>query len=127
MARSLAELQQAVNHVKSSDARELGFRTLRALVRARPGRPLMVPKLPVAGVARLVEEHGLPLKLLQKHSNCFQSLVRSIIAQQLAGSAVKSIFDRFMRLCGVRLAPLAHLRLDDDNPGRGLVAAHLSP
>jgi len=46
--------------------------------------------------SKLIEKHGLPD--LKRSKNFFQSLVRSIVYQQLAGKAAATIFDRFVSL-----------------------------
>ena len=48
-----------------------------------------------------MQQHGAPLRLIGKQENCFQTLVHSIIGQQLATAAARSIYERFMRACGV--------------------------
>jgi 3-methyladenine DNA glycosylase/8-oxoguanine DNA glycosylase len=56
-----------------------------------------------AGLAPLVEEHGVPDRLLPKgFENMFASLARSIVYQQLAGNAAHAIHTRFLAACGVR-------------------------
>lgn len=50
----------------------------------------------------LIKEHGPPLRLLAKAGNAFQFLVKSIIFQQLAGSAAATIYGRFLTACGVQ-------------------------
>ena len=58
-----------------------------------------------AALAPLIEQHGVPDKLLAKgFTNMFNSLVRSILSQQLAVKAASVIQGRFMALCQVTLA-----------------------
>lgn len=55
-----------------------------------------------AGLLPLIEEHGVPERLLPKgFDNMFASLAKSIIYQQLAGSAAHAIHTRFLAACGV--------------------------
>ena len=65
----------------------------------------------------LIERHGRPR--LRRTPNYFQSLVRSIIYQQLSGKAAATIYERFLQLFptrrfpthkAVRAIPLARLR-----------------
>lgn len=55
-----------------------------------------------AGLAPLIAQHGPPERLLSKSSSCFVSLAKSILYQQLAGSAAAAIYSRFLAVCGVR-------------------------
>jgi hypothetical protein len=55
-----------------------------------------------AGLQPLITQHGPPERLLSKSSSCFVSLAKSILYQQLAGSAAAAIYSRFLAACGVR-------------------------
>eukprot|EP00884_Botryococcus_braunii_P016932 jgi/Botrbrau1/3922/Bobra.0183s0142.2 len=71
-------------------------------------------------LAPLIAEHGIPERLLPKgFDNMFATLARSIVYQQLAGSAALKIYERFLDVCqsrdpvqaaAVLAAPLASLR-----------------
>ncbi|WIA09969.1 hypothetical protein OEZ85_010181 [Tetradesmus obliquus] len=52
-------------------------------------------------LAPLIAQHGPPERLLSKSSSCFVSLAKSILYQQLAGSAAAAIYSRFLAVCGV--------------------------
>ncbi|KAK9809620.1 hypothetical protein WJX73_008088 [Symbiochloris irregularis] len=53
-------------------------------------------------LATLIESHPeLPVRLLGKQDNMFAALTRSIIYQQLAGSAAAAIHLRFLKACKV--------------------------
>jgi hypothetical protein len=54
-----------------------------------------------AGLAPLISQHGPPERLLSKCSSCFVSLAKSILYQQLAGTAAAAIYSRFLAVCGV--------------------------
>ena len=54
----------------------------------------------LAALAPLIEQHGLPTRLLAKgFENMFNSLARNIVGQQLAVKAAKVISGRFLTLC----------------------------
>lgn len=56
-----------------------------------------------AALALLIEQHGVPDRLLAKgFTNMFNSLARSILSQQLAVKAASVIQGRFMALCQVQ-------------------------
>ena len=56
--------------------------------------------LDLAALAPLIEQHGLPTRLLAKgFENMFNSLARNIVGQQLAVKAAKVISGRFLTLC----------------------------
>jgi len=62
----------------------------------------------VAALAPIIEQHGVPDRLLAKgFTNMFNSLARSILSQQLAVKAASVIQGRFMALCQVRPAVFA--------------------
>lgn len=54
-----------------------------------------------AELAPLIEEFGPPERLLAKSTSCFRSLAKSILYQQLAGTAAAAIYSRFLAVCGV--------------------------
>lgn len=55
-----------------------------------------------AELASVIEQHSEPpAKLLAKSEHMFSSLVRSIVYQQLAGSAASAIHGRFLTACKV--------------------------
>ena len=59
----------------------------------------------VVALASIIEQHGVPDRLLAKgFTNMFNSLARSILSQQLAVKAASVIQGRFMALCQVRPA-----------------------
>ena len=59
----------------------------------------------VAALTPIIEQHGVPDRLLAKgFTNMFNSLARSILSQQLAVKAASMIQGRFMALCQVRPA-----------------------
>lgn len=51
----------------------------------------------------LITSFGPPERLLTKTSSCFRSLAKSILYQQLAGTAAAAIYSRFLAVCGVRV------------------------
>eukprot|EP00775_Hariotina_reticulata_P004463 gene4463-4719_t len=53
------------------------------------------------GLVPLMESFGPPERLLAKKMSCFRSLAKSILYQQLAGSAAAAIYSRFLAACGV--------------------------
>lgn len=58
-------------------------------------------------LAPLVEEHGVPSKLLPTATDsAFHGLAHIIIDQQLSILAAKCIADRVLAACGVRTASL---------------------
>ncbi len=62
----------------------------------------------VAALAPIIEQHGVPDRLLAKgFTNMFNSLACSILSQQLAVKAASVIQGRFMALCQVRPAVFA--------------------
>lgn len=54
----------------------------------------------------LITTFGPPERLLAKDSSCFRSLAKSILYQQLAGTAAAAIYSRFLAVCGV--SPCVH-------------------
>lgn len=66
-----ASLQVAINHISAVE-----------------------PKL-----ACIFQRHGLPVKLLMKHTSGFHSLARSIVGQQVSCKAAASIFSRLVMAC----------------------------
>eukprot|EP00879_Flechtneria_rotunda_P023438 GHRR01024791.1.p1 GENE.GHRR01024791.1~~GHRR01024791.1.p1 ORF type:complete len:432 (+),score=179.50 GHRR01024791.1:1302-2597(+) len=64
----------------------------------------------------LIDEIGRPERLLAKNTSCFRSLAKSILYQQLAGTAAAAIYARFLTVCGVpdesQLLPAAVLAAD---------------
>ena len=64
--------------------------------------PLLLKLKLNAALAPLIEQHGVPDRLLAKgFTNLFNSLARSILSQQLAVKAASVIQGRFMALCKV--------------------------
>ncbi len=55
-----------------------------------------------SGLRPLIQQHGLPERLLAKGGSYFVALAKSICFQQLAISAASAIFKRFLATCGVR-------------------------
>jgi 3-methyladenine DNA glycosylase/8-oxoguanine DNA glycosylase len=66
-----------------------------------------------AGLARVVEAAGPP-RLRRRHGTPFESLVRSITFQQLAGRAAATIHGRFRALVDGDLTPAAVVALDPE-------------
>lgn len=54
-----------------------------------------------AGLAELISAHGPPEKLVLKDGSTFQALAQSIVSQQLATGAAKTIYLRFLIACKV--------------------------
>lgn len=58
-------------------------------------------------LAGLIAAFGPPERLIAKDTCCFRSLAKSILYQQLAGTAAAAIYSRFLAVCKVnRLLPL---------------------
>eukprot|EP00887_Chlorella_sp_A99_P007764 scaffold20.g7764.t1 len=75
-------------------------------------------------LAPLIEQHGLPPRLLEKEGSCFATLAKSICFQQLATAAAAAIYGRALKCCGCAevLTPAAMLAA----PVAGLRTAGLS-
>ena len=67
--------------------------------------PLVTKHFVHAALAPLIEQHGVPDRLLAKgFTNMFNSLAHCILSQQLAVKAARIIQGRFMALCKVSIA-----------------------
>ncbi|KAF6257304.1 DNA glycosylase [Scenedesmus sp. NREL 46B-D3] len=77
-------------------AKTSAFSTIGALTSATEHLAFADPRL-----QSLITQHGPPERLLAKSSSCFVSLAKSILYQQLAGSAAAAIYSRFLAVCGV--------------------------
>eukprot|EP00878_Enallax_costatus_P027481 GHUV01029598.1.p2 GENE.GHUV01029598.1~~GHUV01029598.1.p2 ORF type:complete len:125 (+),score=19.08 GHUV01029598.1:461-835(+) len=53
-------------------------------------------------LAGLISTFGPPERLIAKSTSCFRSLAKSILYQQLAGTAAAAIYSRFLAVCRVR-------------------------
>ena len=69
-----------------------------------------------AELVPLIDAHGANASVLQSKGadNMFPSLTRSIVAQQLAVAAVKSIYGRFLEACKVAAPKSCYHGLHDD-------------
>ena len=52
-------------------------------------------------LADLISTFGPPERLIAKKTSCFRSLAKSILYQQLAGTAAAAIYSRFLAVCRV--------------------------
>lgn len=79
---------------------------------AQNTRSLLPPHccIRAAALAPLIAQYGPPARLLGKSGNCFSTLAKSIVFQQLSVTAAGTIFGRLLAACEVCVSPVrAHV------------------